>query len=241
MELFYVNCIAMGYNIPNEAFEASPPPYTSTDPAVSNQRIEPQLPAELSVEGSPDKKQSHETPPDYAGKSPVDPDKSQSCPTGPLQQEAHQPQRQHPSKANIFRTTKSRSSSVSSSSSSSSASSVSSIDSHDLQGGTPSSIRSSLSAFRSVLAENKDPGAAVRQFRDHLKQQTRMMSTSERKERKKAYKQEYRELRKEIKHLVKDAVRETKQERKSRQREKKAMRKEEKQVRKSERKAAMKG
>ncbi|MDI1487301.1 MAG: hypothetical protein OHK93_006570 [Ramalina farinacea] len=233
----------MGYNIPNEASEAPPPPYTSTEPAVSNQRTEPQPPAELPVEDVLPKKQLHEKPYEYGERSLKEAhmQQPQQPQPHPQQQQQQQQQQQHPSQTNIFRTTKTRSSSLSSLSSSSSASSVSSIDSHDLQGGTPSSIRSSLSAFRSALTENKDTGAAVRQFRDHLKQQTRMTSASDRKERKKAYKQEYRELRKEIKCLVKDAVRETKQERKARQREKKAVRKEEKQVRKSERKAALKG
>lgn len=35
----------MGDTLPKEAAEAAPPPYTSIDPAVSNQRIEPLLPA----------------------------------------------------------------------------------------------------------------------------------------------------------------------------------------------------
>lgn len=76
----------MGYNIPNEASEASPPPYTSTDPAVSNQRVAPQPPTEEPVDGNLEKKQLHENPPDYGGNPRVGPDKSPSCPIVRLQE-----------------------------------------------------------------------------------------------------------------------------------------------------------
>ena len=75
----------MGYNIPNEAFEASPPPYTSTEPAVSNQRSEPQPPAEELVNGDLEKKQVHDDPHNYGGGSCVGPDESPSCPFNRLQ------------------------------------------------------------------------------------------------------------------------------------------------------------
>ncbi|KAL9131760.1 MAG: hypothetical protein Q9217_000365 [Psora testacea] len=109
--------------------------------------------------------------------------------------------------------------STSTSTSFSSNSSVSSITSKDLEGCTPSGLRSSLESFRADPTKTDHLRSAINQLRQTCLAQSHSISPAERKELKKQTKSEIKAAKKEIKSIVKSIKYERKTQRKARRAE----------------------